>query len=65
VWVELLAYLAERSVKRGPLFKTQVKKRRMRGVDAGMIVKAYWGKPIGVKSGQTTNKCPQKRTGKK
>lgn len=39
VWVELLAYLAERSVKRGPLFKTQVKKRRMRGVDAGMIVK--------------------------
>ena len=39
VWVELLAYLAERAVKRGPLFLTQVKKRRMRKVEAGRIVK--------------------------
>jgi site-specific recombinase XerD len=39
VWVELLAYLTERGGKRGPLFQTECKKRRLRVVDVGTIVK--------------------------
>jgi integrase len=38
VWVELLAYLAERGGKRGPLFKTEIKGRRVRAVNVGSIV---------------------------
>ena len=39
VWTELLAYLAERGGKRGPLFKTLVKKRRIGPKDVGDIVR--------------------------
>jgi site-specific recombinase XerD len=40
VWVELLAYMMERGGKRGPLFRTQSKQRRIRGTDVGAIVGA-------------------------
>ena len=39
VWVELLAHMAERSVKRGPLFRTEVKRRRLGKAEAGRIVR--------------------------
>jgi integrase/recombinase XerD len=39
VWVEVLAYLAERGGKRGPLFQTEYKKCRLRVPDVGDIVK--------------------------
>lgn len=39
VWVELLAYLLERAGKAGPLFLTIHKKRRLRIMDVGRIVK--------------------------
>lgn len=39
VWVELLAYLAERGGKRGPLFKTESKGRRIAGKDVGEVVR--------------------------
>ena len=39
VWVELLAYLAECGRKRGPLFQTLAKKRRLCVDDVGAIVK--------------------------
>jgi len=39
VWVELLAYVAERDGKRGPLFKTEIKGRRIRGKTVGEIVR--------------------------
>jgi len=39
VWVELLAYLTERGGKTGPLFRTHAKKRRLKGLDVGLIVK--------------------------
>ncbi|MEK7993346.1 MAG: tyrosine-type recombinase/integrase [Planctomycetota bacterium] len=38
VWVELLACLTERGGKRGPLFRTVHKKRRLRSVDIGAVV---------------------------
>jgi site-specific recombinase XerD len=38
VWVELLAHVAEQSLKRGPLFRTAIKRRRLRKADAGRIV---------------------------
>jgi len=40
VWVELLAHMTERGGKRGPLFRTQFKQRRIRGTDVGNIVGA-------------------------
>mgnify|MGYP001027512600 CR=1 FL=1 len=39
VWTELLAYLVERGGKRGPLFKTLIKKKRLSVRDVGGIVK--------------------------
>jgi integrase/recombinase XerD len=39
VYVELLAYLHERGGKRGPLFKTEVKRRRIRNHDVAEIVR--------------------------
>ena len=39
VWVELLAYLTERGGKRGPLFQTSHKKRRLDCMHVGDIVK--------------------------
>ena len=38
VWTELLAYLAERTGKRGALFRTQVKHTRIRAREVGEIV---------------------------
>lgn len=40
VWTELLAYLAERGGKRGPLFRTQARGKRIRAREIGEIVKA-------------------------
>lgn len=40
VWTELLAYLAERGGKRGALFKTDHKKKRMRTTDMSRVVKS-------------------------
>ena len=40
VWIEVLAYLAQRSGKRGPLFQTCHKKCRLHPDDVGGIVKA-------------------------
>ena len=40
VWVELLAYMTERRGKRGPLFRTQTKQRRIMAADVGGIVGA-------------------------
>jgi site-specific recombinase XerD len=40
VWTELLAYLAERSGKRGPLFRTQARGTRIAVSEVGQIVKA-------------------------
>jgi len=40
VYTELLAYLHERGGKRGPLFKTWVKKRRLSIKDVGSVVRA-------------------------
>lgn len=40
VWTELLAYLAERTGKRGPLFRTEVKKKRISPKQVGDIVKS-------------------------
>ena len=39
VWTELLAYLTERGGKRGPLFRTEVKKARIASKDVGEIVR--------------------------
>lgn len=39
VWTELLAYLAERGGKRGPLFQTQARKKRISQKEVGQIVK--------------------------
>lgn len=39
VWTDLLAYLHERGGKRGPLFLTPVRRRRISGRDVGEIVK--------------------------
>lgn len=39
VWTELMAYLADRGGKRGPLFKTPVKKKRIRQVEVSTIVR--------------------------
>tara|TARA_R110002095_G_scaffold114701_1_gene100093 strand:+ start:1211 stop:2119 length:909 start_codon:yes stop_codon:yes gene_type:complete len=39
VWMELLAYLTERRGKRGPLFRTFVKRRRISAKDVGAAVK--------------------------
>lgn len=39
VYTELLAYLHERGGKRGPLFKTWVKKRRLSIKDVGVVVR--------------------------
>lgn len=39
VWTELLAYLNERGGKRGALFKTQHKKRRVNAVYVGRVVR--------------------------
>ena len=39
VWVELLAYLAERRGKRGPMFQTDIKRRRIRDTIVGDIVR--------------------------
>ena len=50
VWVELLAYLAERDGKRGPLFKTEVKGCRIRGVVVGAIVREA-GQQAGIEGG--------------
>jgi len=38
VWTELLAYLAERGGKRGALFRTEVKRTRIRAREVGEIV---------------------------
>ncbi len=40
VWTELLAYLAERGGKRGPLFRTEARGKRIRAREVGEIVKA-------------------------
>lgn len=40
VWVELLAYMTERGGKRGPLFRTQAKQRRIKSSDVTGIVAA-------------------------
>lgn len=40
VWTELLAYLTERGGKRGPLFRTQAKRRRITGPEVSGIVNA-------------------------
>lgn len=39
VWIELLAYLTERGGRRGPLFRTFVKRRRIAPKDVGQAVK--------------------------
>ena len=39
VWTELLAYLTERGGKRGPLFQTRVKRKRIDQAEVGEIVK--------------------------
>ncbi|MFC1461359.1 tyrosine-type recombinase/integrase [Verrucomicrobiota bacterium] len=39
VWTQLLAYLTERGGKRGPLFRTQAKHKRISKLEVGMIVK--------------------------
>jgi len=52
VWVEVLAHLAERGGKRGPLFQTLQKKCRLRVVDVGEIVKAA-ARRAGIDSGVT------------
>ena len=39
VWVELLAYLTERGGKRGPLFRTESRGKRVSAVTVGRIVK--------------------------
>jgi site-specific recombinase XerD len=39
VWVELLAYLTERATKRGPLFRTLAKRRRIDSPMVGEIVR--------------------------
>lgn len=38
VWTELLAYLAERKWKQGPLFRTSTKHKRMTGVILGKVI---------------------------
>jgi site-specific recombinase XerD len=40
VWMELLTYLHDRGGKRGPLFQTHVKRRRIGALEVGEIVKA-------------------------
>jgi integrase/recombinase XerD len=40
VWTELLAYLAERGGKRGPLFRTEARKKRISQKEVGQIVKS-------------------------
>lgn len=40
VWTELLAYLAARGGKRGPLFRTQARRARIAVTEVGQIVKA-------------------------
>jgi integrase/recombinase XerD len=40
VWTELLAYLHDRGGKRGPLFLTHIKRRRIGSPEVGEIVKA-------------------------
>lgn len=40
VWTELLAYLTERGGKRGPLFQTRAKRKRIAAKDVGEIVKS-------------------------
>ena len=39
VWGELMGYLVDRGGKRGPMFKTEVKKVRITDVEIGAIVK--------------------------
>jgi len=39
VWTELLAYLAERGGKRGPLFRTEIKRRRLGLSELGRVVR--------------------------
>lgn len=39
VWTCLLAYLTERGGRRGPLFRTRVKRQRMRGVDVCRVMR--------------------------
>jgi site-specific recombinase XerD len=40
VWTELLAYLIEDGHKRGPLFRTQIRRTRLRAKEVGEIVRA-------------------------
>ena len=41
VWVELLAFIHEASIKRGVLFKTKVKKKQIGPVDVGSVIRKY------------------------
>jgi len=41
VWMELLAYLHENNIKRGILFKTEIKKTKLSVADAGTVVKDF------------------------
>ena len=41
VWMELLSYLHENSLKRGQLFRTEIKKTKLSVADVGDVVKKY------------------------